>query len=158
MLVGKTKEGFYIGDEVAVPLPGEAAKTLHLLFPAADTATPAAAFLGHISLQKILEVVDPIYHHFFIPNGVHLIGDPPDEGVPEFGIFDQLHDQYSGHNVKRPDVTFDEVIARRLKVMDQTAFTLCRENNLALIVFDMDTVGNLEKVVAGENIGTIVTL
>ena len=55
-------------------------------------------------------------------------------------------------------ITFDEVIARRLKVMDQTAFTLCRENNLALIVFDMDTVGNLEKVVVGENIGTIVTL
>ena len=55
-------------------------------------------------------------------------------------------------------ITFDEVIARRLKVMDQTAFTLCRENNLALIVFDMDTVGNLEKVIAGENIGTIVTL
>jgi uridylate kinase len=55
-------------------------------------------------------------------------------------------------------ITFDDVIARRLKVMDQTAFTLCRENNLALIVFDMDTVGNLEKVVAGENIGTIVTL
>ena len=55
-------------------------------------------------------------------------------------------------------ITFDEVIARRLKVMDQTAFTLCRENNLALIVFDMDTVGNLERVVVGENIGTIVTL
>ena len=54
-------------------------------------------------------------------------------------------------------ITFDEVIARRLKVMDQTAFTLCRENHLSLIVFDMDTVGNLEKVVAGENIGTIVT-
>ena len=54
-------------------------------------------------------------------------------------------------------ITFDEVIARRLKVMDQTAFTLCRENNLSLIVFDMDTPGNLEKVVAGENIGTVVT-
>ena len=54
-------------------------------------------------------------------------------------------------------ITFDEVIARRLKVMDQTAFTLSRENHLPLIVFDMDTVGNLEKVVAGENIGTVVT-
>ena len=54
-------------------------------------------------------------------------------------------------------ITFDEVIARRLKVMDQTAFTLCRENNLSLIVFDMDTPGNLEKVVTGENIGTVVT-
>jgi uridylate kinase len=41
--------------------------------------------------------------------------------------------------------------------MDQTAFTLCRENHLSLIVFDMDTVGNLEKVVVGENIGTVVT-
>ena len=54
-------------------------------------------------------------------------------------------------------ITFDEVLARRLKVMDQTAFTLCRENNLSLIVFDMDTPGNLEKVIVGENIGTIVT-
>jgi uridylate kinase len=41
--------------------------------------------------------------------------------------------------------------------MDQTAFTLCRENHLRLMVFDMDTPGNLEKVVAGENIGTVVT-
>lgn len=54
-------------------------------------------------------------------------------------------------------ITFDEVLARRLKVMDQTAFTLCRENYLSLIVFDMDTPGNLEKVIVGENIGTIVT-
>ena len=54
-------------------------------------------------------------------------------------------------------ITFDEVLARRLKVMDQTAFTLCRENHLSLIVFDMDTPGNLEKVIVGENIGTIVT-
>ena len=54
-------------------------------------------------------------------------------------------------------ITFDEVLARRLKVMDQTAFTLCRENHLPLMVFDMDTPGNLEKVIRGENIGTVVT-
>jgi len=53
-------------------------------------------------------------------------------------------------------ITFDEVIARRLKVMDQTAFTLCRENGLNIIVFDMDTEGNLERVLAGERIGTLV--
>ncbi len=46
-------------------------------------------------------------------------------------------------------ITFDEVIDRRLKVMDQTAFTLCRENGLDIIVFDMDTEGNLERVLAG---------
>ena len=54
-------------------------------------------------------------------------------------------------------ITFDEVLARRLKIMDQTAFTLCRENHLSLIVFDMDTQGNLLQGVAGENIGTVVT-
>ena len=54
-------------------------------------------------------------------------------------------------------ITFDEVLARRLKIMDQTAFTLCRENHLSLIVFDMYTQGKLVKVVAGENIGTVVT-
>ncbi len=41
--------------------------------------------------------------------------------------------------------------------MDQTAFTLCRENGLDIIVFDMDTEGNLERVLAGERIGTLVT-
>ncbi|HCC52093.1 MAG TPA: UMP kinase, partial [Porphyromonadaceae bacterium] len=45
---------------------------------------------------------------------------------------------------------------RNLKVMDLTATTMCKENNLPLIVFDMDTVGNLRKVVNGEKIGTIV--
>ena len=44
------------------------------------------------------------------------------------------------------------------QVMDLTAFTLCRENGLRIIVFDMDTPGNLEKVLAGEKIGTLVKL
>ncbi len=53
-------------------------------------------------------------------------------------------------------ITFDEVYNRDLKVMDMTAFTLCKENGLDIIVFDMDTPGNLEKVVQGEAIGTLV--
>ena len=53
-------------------------------------------------------------------------------------------------------ITFDEVYNRDLKVMDMTAFTLCKENGLDIIVFDMDTVGNLAKVLNGENIGTLV--
>ncbi|MBO5464397.1 MAG: UMP kinase [Alistipes sp.] len=53
-------------------------------------------------------------------------------------------------------ITFDEVYNRDLKVMDMTAFTLCKENGLDIIVFDMDTPGNLEKVMQGENIGTLV--
>ena len=56
---------------------------------------------------------------------------------------------------KFDEITFDEVYRRNLKVMDMTAFTLCRENGLRVIVFDMDTPGNLEKVLAGEKIGTL---
>lgn len=54
-------------------------------------------------------------------------------------------------------ISFSEVYERKLKIMDLTAFTLCSENNLGIIVFDMDTPGNLERVMAGENIGTVVS-
>jgi len=54
------------------------------------------------------------------------------------------------------EITFDEVLRRGLKVMDLTAFTLCRENGLPLVVFDMDTPGNLMKVLNGDKIGTLV--
>ncbi len=57
---------------------------------------------------------------------------------------------------KFQDITYDEIYNRGLKVMDLTATTMCKENNLPIIVFDMDTVGNLLKVVNGENIGTYV--
>ena len=54
------------------------------------------------------------------------------------------------------DITYDEVLKRGLKVMDLTATCMCKENNLPIIVFDMDTVGNLKKVMTGESIGTLV--
>ena len=57
---------------------------------------------------------------------------------------------------KFSDITYDEIYARGLKVMDLTATTMCKENNLPIIVFDMDTNGNLKKVINGENIGTLV--
>lgn len=58
--------------------------------------------------------------------------------------------------VKFEKISFAEVIEKRLKVMDLTAFTMCMENHLPIVVFDMDTDGNLEKIVAREAIGTIV--
>ncbi len=54
-------------------------------------------------------------------------------------------------------LTFDEAYEKNLNVMDMTAFTLCKENNLPILVFDMNKKGNLEKVVAGEKIGTLVS-
>lgn len=53
-------------------------------------------------------------------------------------------------------LSFSDVISKGLKVMDMTAFTLCQENNLPIIVFDMNTTGNLLDVVAGKPVGTIV--
>ncbi|MCH8534301.1 MAG: UMP kinase [Flavobacteriaceae bacterium] len=55
-------------------------------------------------------------------------------------------------------ISFDDVLRKGLKVMDTTAFTLSQENELPIIVFDMNTAGNLEKVVSGEKIGTKVNL
>lgn len=53
-------------------------------------------------------------------------------------------------------ITFDDVLKKGLKVMDTTAFTLSQENNLPIVVFDMNTRGNLKRIVSGENIGTVV--
>jgi len=58
---------------------------------------------------------------------------------------------------KYDTISFKEVISKNLKVMDMTAFTLCQENNLPIVVFDMNTPGNLKKIVSGENIGTVVS-
>jgi len=54
-------------------------------------------------------------------------------------------------------ITYDEAYNRNLKVMDLTAFTMCKENNMPMLVFDMNTKGNLTKVLNGEKIGTLVT-
>ena len=54
------------------------------------------------------------------------------------------------------EISFDEVIEKNLNVMDMTAFTLCKENNLPIIVFDMNTGGNLERLLNGEPLGTLV--
>ena len=60
--------------------------------------------------------------------------------------------------VKFQDITFDEIHERGLKVMDLTATAMCKENNLPIIVFNMDVVGNLKKVLEGQNLGTYVHL
>lgn len=58
--------------------------------------------------------------------------------------------------VRYQNLTFKDVYEKGLNVMDMTAFTLSKENHLPIIVFDMNTAGNLEKVVRGENVGTLV--
>ncbi len=69
---------------------------------------------------------------------------------------------YSADPEKDPDavkfksITFDDAYNKNLKIMDMTAFTLCKENNLPILVFNMNLKGNLLKAVIGKNVGTIV--
>lgn len=58
---------------------------------------------------------------------------------------------------KYDSISFAEVLSKKLSVMDTTAFTLCQENNVPIVVFDMDTPGNLQKLLQGNQIGTIVS-
>ncbi len=59
---------------------------------------------------------------------------------------------------KYETISFDDVFQKDLRVMDMTAITLCKENNLPIIVFDMDTPGNLKHLMEGNKVGTIVSL
>ena len=58
---------------------------------------------------------------------------------------------------KYSTLTYEEALSKQLKIMDLTAFALCQENNMPIYVFDMNTEGNLQKVVEGEHIGTLVS-
>jgi uridylate kinase len=55
-------------------------------------------------------------------------------------------------------ISFEDVYKKGLNVMDMTAFTLCKENGLPIIIFDMNKPGNLLKIVSGEAVGTLVTM
>ena len=60
--------------------------------------------------------------------------------------------------VKFNSLSYDDIFEKNLKVMDMTAFTLSKENNLPIIVFDMNKDGNLLKVVRGDEVGTLVNI
>lgn len=77
------------------------------------------------------------------------------KGTRVDGIYD-MDPEKNPNAVKFQQITFDEAYAKGLNVMDMTAFTLCKENKMDLVVFDMNQPGNLMKVVAGESIGTTV--
>ncbi len=71
------------------------------------------------------------------------------------GVYDD--DPRTNPNAKRyTDLTYDEYLAKDLKVADATAISLCRDNNLPMLVFNLDEPGNIARAVAGEPIGTVV--
>ncbi len=89
--------------------------------------------------------------------GIEVEADVMLKGTRVDGIYDSDPEK-NPNAVKFDSITYDEIYNKGLKVMDLTATTMCKENNLPIIVFDMDTVGNLKKVMLGENIGTYVHL
>lgn len=79
------------------------------------------------------------------------------KGTRVDGIYDSDPEK-NADAVKFNSLSFEEVFEKNLKVMDMTAFTLSHENKLPIIVFDMNKEGNLEKLIDGENIGTLVNV
>jgi uridylate kinase len=79
------------------------------------------------------------------------------KGTRVDGIYDSDPEKDS-KAVKYDSITFDEIYKNRLKIMDMTAFTLCKENNLEVMVFNINKKGNLLDIVRGKNIGTLVNL
>nr|WP_321406218.1 UMP kinase [uncultured Carboxylicivirga sp.] len=87
--------------------------------------------------------------------GIEIEADVMLKGTRVDGIY-TADPEKDPNATKFDEITFDEIYNRGLKIMDLTATTMCKENNLAIVVFDMDTKGNLIKVLKGENIGTLV--
>lgn len=87
--------------------------------------------------------------------GVELSVDALFKGTRVDGVY-TADPEKDPNAVKYQQLSFDEAYSKGLKIMDLTAFTLCKENKLPIYVFDMNTVGNLEKAVRGEEIGTII--
>ena len=77
------------------------------------------------------------------------------KGTRVDGIYN-LDPEKNKNAVKFDKISFDEAITKNLKIMDSTAFTLSKENNLPIIVFNMNKPGNLKKIIDGKQIGTIV--
>lgn len=78
------------------------------------------------------------------------------KGTRVDGIYSS-NPEKDAHATKFDTITYDEVYSKGLEVMDLTAFTLCKENNLPIIVFDMNKAGNLQELLIGKEVGTLVS-
>ena len=77
------------------------------------------------------------------------------KGTRVDGVYD-ADPEKNTNATKFETISFQDCISKNLKVMDMTAFTLCMENKLPIIVFDMNQPGNLMKIVLGQSVGTLV--
>jgi len=128
-----------IGERISKPKVVEALENSYVCILAGGTGNPYFS-TDSASALRAIEIEADVFLKGTRVNGVYTADPEKDPTATKFDT-----------------ITFDEVYKRGLKIMDLTAFTLCKENNMPVIVFDMDTYGNLEKVINDENIGTYIT-
>jgi uridylate kinase len=133
---------------------------------AIEIATVAELFIpqiaeGYYQDGKVLVLTGGTGHPYFSTDtaaslrAVEIGAEVILKGTKVDGVYDS--DPMKNPKAKRFDkLTFDEVLARQLKVMDSTSISMCRENNIPIVVFNIFEKGNLLKAVMGENIGTVV--
>lgn len=130
------------------------------MFPIGEHYSPARA-LDTLAAGRIVIVAGGTGNPFFTTDtasalrAVELRADVMLKGTRVDGIY-TADPEKDPTAIKFDSISYDEIYNRGLRIMDLTATTLCRENGKKIVVFDMDTPGNLEKVVAGEKIGTLV--
>jgi len=88
--------------------------------------------------------------------GIEIKADVLLKGTRVNGVYDKDPEKHKDA-VKYDALSFDEAYNKGLNIMDLTAFTICKENNMPIIVFNMNEKGNLKKIIAGESIGTLVS-
>ena len=89
--------------------------------------------------------------------GVEINADVILKGTRVDGVYD-CDPEKNSNAVKFDTISFEDVLKKGLNVMDTTAFTLSQENKLPIVIFDMNKIGNLEKICNGDNIGTVVNI
>lgn len=115
----------------------------------------------HLEKGRVLVLVGGLGSPYFTTDsaaaqrGVELACDVLLKATMVDGVYDKDPRKFQDA-VRIPEISFQEVLERRLKVMDQTAFALCQEQNLPVVIFDMDAPDGLLRAARGEKIGTIV--
>lgn len=130
------------------------------MFPIGEPYSPARA-IETLANGKIAIIAGGTGNPFFTTDtasalrAVEIKADVMLKGTRVDGIY--TADPEKDHTATKFDkISYDEIYNLGLKIMDLTATTLCKENGMKIVVFDMDTPGNLQKVIDGENIGTLV--
>lgn len=117
--------------------------------------------LRHLEKRRVVILAGGTGHPYFSTDtaaalrGVELEVDALLKGTQVDGVYDKDPKRHADAR-RFAEITFDEVLAHKIQVMDRTAFTLCDEQRLPIVVFEMGVPGNLTRLIRGENVGTLI--